>query len=158
MTAHTPVQGQAGGLPVFMSRRAALGSVAIASAIPGVVLAAQEPEDPIMPVYREWCAARIEWIKYAEVPGNENWDSPESLAAQEREDEAFWTMVNDMVPTSLAGIGALTHVLWSVAGPSFSRDRDGPAIELDDPKDILMLKIWQAASGETALDPDGHLD
>jgi hypothetical protein len=144
------------GLPKFISRRTALKSAALAAVLPSTAIAFPEPEDPILPVYRDWCAARIEWNRYADLPGNENWDRPESIAAQEREDAAFWKMVEELVPTSLEGIGSLTHVLWAFAGPCLSRDED-EAAEFEDPKDRLMIKIWQAATGETAPEPDRHL-
>lgn len=157
MMLKTPPQGHAEGLPKFISRRTALKSVALVSALPSDALASPELDDPIMPVYREWCAARIEWDRYADLPGNEDWDSPESLAAQAREDAAFWTIVHELTPVTVAGIGALAHVLWSIAGPCFDRDIEGELPEFEAPEDVLMLKIWRAASGETAPYPDARL-
>ncbi|WP_187393022.1 hypothetical protein [Maritimibacter fusiformis] len=29
-------------------------------------------EDPILPLYRQWVAARDEWHRYVGLPGNEN--------------------------------------------------------------------------------------
>lgn len=65
--------------------------------------------DPVLPLFEEWNAARADWVVFSKLPGNENFDFPESLEAEERESAAFDAMVETM-PTSTKGIAALTHV------------------------------------------------
>lgn len=144
-----------------LTRRALLADAAaadpfVAPATAGVnkaLVSAAEPEDPILPLYREWMAARIEWCRLSDLPGNGNWDSPESIAAEAREDAAFSAMV-DMTPTGMAGIAALAVVLWDWSGPcSVPLDEAAFREQCDEPSNKLILAIWRAASGRNGLPP-----
>lgn len=123
-----------------LTRRAILTAAPAAMAFPAVA----QPEDPILPVYREWCAARNEWKRLSHMPGNGNWDLPEALAA-----EARWfaaqAQIADMVPTSLPGIAAQAHVLWSIIGPESLEGTASYAEELELEEVKLINGIRQAA-------------
>lgn len=132
-------------------RRLMLALPASASAFAMPSLAGAMPEaDPILPLYRQWLQAREEWCRYADLPDNGNWDMPESKAAEELEDAAFWAMI-EMTPTSMAGIAALIHVLWVLDGPNGAIGSEDYLEEVNDPNCKLMRAIWRAASGEDAF-------
>ncbi len=108
--------------------------------------------DPVMPLYRQWDDARKDWHRWADFPGNGNWDMPESKAAESRQAAAFKEMI-EMTPTSMAGIAALAHVLWDTDGPSVVPECEGYQAQADTPGCKLMLAIWRAASGEQGPPP-----
>lgn len=107
-------------------------------------------EDPILPLYRQWVAARNEWHRYVGLPGNENWDAPESKAAEAQENAAFWEMI-EMTPTSMEGIAALIHILWSLEGPAVATDHEEFHERADHPNCKLMAAIWRGATGRDGL-------
>lgn len=133
----------------------AAGSLLGLAATPA--FAAVEPEDPLLPLHREWWTARQEWLRLARLPGNEDWDLPESLAAEAREDAAYKAM-HELTPTSMAGIAALAHVLWTVAGPSAPEDLvDAYVQDCEKDECKLIAAIWRASSGETGTPPFGEV-
>lgn len=132
-----------------ISRRnllAALPASTLALSLP----ASAKQEDPILPLYRDWKLARKEWHRLSDMPGNENWDCPESLAADDRESAAFWAIV-DMTPVSIEGIAALAHVLWINDGPNSRADDPDYPVECAWPGNKMIRAIWQAASGQDGL-------
>lgn len=131
-----------------LTRRAALCAAPVAL-IPLPALSATD--DPILPLYQEWRAARAEWFRHYDLPGNGNWDSPESMAAANRETRAFYAMA-DMTPVSMEGIALLACVLWDAEGPASLND-DVYAEECRTPKNRLIASIWRAASGQSGLPP-----
>lgn len=134
----------------------AVGALASGAIVAGEASAA-EVIDPIVPLFHEWVAARREWYRYADVPGNGNFDMPESLAAQEREDAAFWAM-NDMTPSSLAGVAALATVLWDLIGPPVDESHDEFGVFADFPENKLIRAIYRAGSGESGLPLKGKME
>lgn len=142
-----------------MTRRDVLkaGSKAAALAtLPAAALATSAmagAEDPVLPLYRQWMAARRDWYRHTGADVLEDWDeNPASKAAQDREDAAFWAMV-DMAPTSMAGIAALAHVLWDVEGPSAWPGSETYSEQARAPSCKLMLQIWRATSGQSGMPP-----
>lgn len=109
-------------------------------------------EDPVLPHYREWLAARTEWERCAQLPGNGNNDWPESLAAKDRENEAREAMT-EITPTTMAGIAALVHVLWDWAGPVSTRGSKFFEEECEEEENLLLAAIWRGASGNDGLPP-----
>jgi len=126
-----------------------------ASAAAAPVAAIAAGEDPIMPIFREWVAARREWLSYAELPGNGNWDFPENKAAEARDNAAFDVLVG-MTPASMEGIAAMACLLWTFNGPLVNRDHEEFAEEMTCPERRLTLAIYRAASGRDGF-PDDHL-
>jgi len=110
------------------------------------------PEDPILPLHREWMAARVEWFRCVGVGKSGDTDKPECIAAKEREHEALEQML-EMTPTSMAGIAALAHVLWDRAGPGSTPGTEYFDDECEDEECKLMAAIWRAASGRSGLPP-----
>ncbi|ARE38324.1 hypothetical protein RGUI_0183 [Rhodovulum sp. P5] len=137
-------------LPV--TRRAALtGAAALAASLPPASsVMAGASEDPILPLYREWVQARKDWYALADLPGNEDWDSPETIEAQDREDRAFWALC-DLTPCSMEGVAALAHVLWVLDGPSVVPTHPEYADQCAWPENRLLAAIWRAGSGQTGL-------
>ena len=129
--------------------------VGTAFAIPSMAKA--ETEDPILPLYRQWVAARKEWCRYADLPESGNWDMPETKAAESKEDAAFWAMI-EMTPISMAGIAALIHVLWDLDGPSVVSDHENYSELSDHPNCKLMRAIWRGASGRNGLPPNSKME
>jgi hypothetical protein len=130
-----------------MTRRnllAALPVSGLAAALPQVAPAATP--DPVVVAYQEWLAARREWRELSELPGNEDFDDPRSLAADEHERVAMFAMLqND--PTSLEGIGALAALLWS----DISHGCTDPSQFKHHPNFIECLTveaIWKACTGQ----------
>lgn len=139
-----------------MNRRACL------TALPAVLVtgvsqaAAVAEEDPILPHYRQWVAARKEWYRLTDLPGNGCWDMPESIAAAELESSAFEAMI-EMTPISMAGVAAFAHVLWDLVGPTMTPDQEEFLEQADRPEAKLMQAIWRASSGHHGLPPDGRM-
>lgn len=108
--------------------------------------------DPILPFYRKWWASHVEWNRLADLPGNEEWDWPESIEARDQEHAAMQKML-EITPTSLAGIAALAHLMWVDEGPSLRTDNPEYAEECAQRENIMILQIWRAASGQGGLPP-----
>ena len=113
---------------------------------------ASEPEDPILPLYREWWAARREWYRYAFLPGNGNFDRPESVAADARIDAAFYAML-ETTPTTMEGIAALITVWWNLEGPMVL-DGEEYRKACNEPGNKLIRAIYRAASGTDRNPPN----
>jgi hypothetical protein len=107
-------------------------------------------QDPIIPLYQEWCRARRDWLAMADKPGNEDWDHPESKAAEARWDAAFDAMLK-LTPASLPGIAAFAHVLWSLVGPSSAEDTPDFEEECELPECKLLAGIWRGAGGASPI-------
>ncbi|ARO13369.1 hypothetical protein BVG79_00007 [Ketogulonicigenium robustum] len=120
---------------------------------PILSLISDAEDDPIVPLYREWAKAREEFFALADLPGNEDWDWPESVDADARENAAFWKMI-ELTPTSLAGIAALTHVLWTLDGPTAIEGSSDRKEEANHPNCKIMRAIWRATSGGIAANID----
>ncbi|WP_065324589.1 hypothetical protein [Tritonibacter mobilis] len=103
--------------------------------------------DPVVPLYRDWCRARRDWLAVSEEPGNEDWDSAESKEAESRWHTAFREMLKH-TPCSNQGIAAFAHVLWEQAGPGSAEDTPEFIEECALPEAILIAGIWRAAGGE----------
>ncbi len=135
-----------------INRRTLLAAIPASSgalAFPVVGMASQKA-DPILPLYREWCDARAEWIHYSEMPGNEDWKWPESTDSAAREDAAFFRMI-DMTPVSMEGLAALAHVHWDTDGPVHVETRENFTVECNQSGNKLMAAIWRGASGQNGL-------
>ena len=141
-----------------LTRRNLLMALPVAGAAVAIpALAKAETEDPILPLYRQWVAARNEWYRCADIPGNGNCDMPESKAAEAQGDAAFWAMI-EMTPSSMEGIAALIHVLWDLDGPSVTTDCEEYDELADRPNCKLMRAIWRGASGRNGLPPNGKME
>jgi hypothetical protein len=142
-----------------VNRRTVLGGVAGAAILAPLnpLAHASEAEDPVLPLYRRWATARIEWYRWADVPGNGNWDFPGSIAAEDEVDAAFWAMI-DTTPTTLAGIAALIVVLWDIDGPGSMDGSSEYFEELQRPRNRLKTSIWRGATGQNGLPPYGRLE
>ncbi|GAB5431051.1 MAG: hypothetical protein EpisKO_04210 [Epibacterium sp.] len=108
--------------------------------------------DPVVPLYRDWCRARQDWLAVSEEPGNEDWDSVESKEAESRENTAFWEIVK-LTPCSQSGIAAFAHVLWTLVGPETSEDNPAFEEECATPGAMLIAGIWRAAGGAGCRPP-----
>ena len=133
----------------------ALPALGAAASMPSLALA--EGEDPILLLYRQWVAARKEWYSYADLPGNEDWDMPESLRAAAQEDAAFYAML-EMTPISVAGVAALVHVLWDFIGPVGITGTEEYLKRAEQPDCKMMGAIWRYASGQQSLPPNGKME
>lgn len=133
----------------YTSRRAFLEGFPAASA--ALTLSAwpgsAEP-DPVVLNYHRWLAARREWCSLSELPGNENFDHPLSLAAEARADRAEHAMLAQP-PTSAEGIAALVAVSWF-----YNYDGHTDADRAECAKDMALsplLSIWRACTGDEGL-------
>lgn len=133
----------------------ALPVAGLAAAVPA--LANADEEDPILPLYRQWLAARDDWHRHADLPGNEDWNAPQSQAASDRKQAAFSAMV-EMTPTSMAAMAALIHVLWDLDGPTLSEGSEGYLAEAEEPNCKLMRALWRGASGQHGFPPTGRIE
>ncbi|MFE3836937.1 hypothetical protein [Pseudogemmobacter sonorensis] len=106
--------------------------------------------DPILPLFREWVAARKEWYRHADPPGNGNWDMPESKAAEARENAAFRAVL-EMTPTSMAGIAALATVMWDLNEAVDGSHCEGLAETVEQQNEKLIAAIYRAASGRNEI-------
>lgn len=106
--------------------------------------AASDP-DPVVALYREWLDARRAWRELADLPGNEDWDDPRSLAAEERETLAENRML-ETVPTTIEGIGALVALSWAYGQP-VSTDPEKYAQEASHIELRALMAAWKACTG-----------
>lgn len=126
----------------------ALPASSLALAIPTQASTA----DPIVSLYRDWLAATAEWRRLADIPGNEDFDWPESIAAENRAHAALLAMV-ELTPTTVEGIAALSHILWSLKGPAFRTDHPEYAVQCQEPSKKALLALWRATSGRSDHPP-----
>lgn len=144
MAASTPITPHAGLKgPTRRTLIAALPVAGVAALLPVAFNPGQH--DPILVPYQQWLGARRDWLAHEE-------SAALRVLAEEREDEAFATLVN-ATPTSMEGIAALIHVLWDMEGPSVNPDHDAYLEQADDPALKLIAAIWRAASGKSGLPP-----
>lgn len=133
-----------------LTRRAALCAVpAILTPLATLAGTANQGDDPMLPLYREWLSARKDWLRASELPGNGNFDHPASLEASGREEHALELMIQT-VPTSLVGIAALVHALWALMGAASLNE----AIfreECQKPHNRLLIAIWKATTGREGV-------
>jgi hypothetical protein len=106
--------------------------------------ASSTPTDPILEHYREWLAARAEWKRVSYLPGNENFDLPESIEADKREDAALSALL-EHTPVTLEGMAALVHVLWYLDDPVIG----DPDLESHVAK--ATLGLWRATTGRSDI-------
>lgn len=125
-----------------LTRRGALGAAAAALTTPAFPTA---QEDPILPIYREWRAARQAWFACPE-------GSPEAEAANDREWEAEAIMIA-ATPTTLEGAAALIHLLWTLEGPCARLDHPSYAQQCDEPPVRIITALWRYTTGLTGSPP-----
>lgn len=101
--------------------------------------------DPLVALYREWLDARRKWRELSDLPGNENWDDPRSLAAEAREYAAEDQMLA-VAPTSLEGIAALAALAWFYARP-LCTDPEEFAERAKSQDSRALMAIWRACTG-----------
>ncbi len=135
---------------VFSRRRFLTSLPAAGAALVATAAVALDTSDPVLPLFREWVSARKEWYRYADLPGNGNWQAPESKAAEARENAAFLAMI-DSTPTSMAGIAARVTVLWDLNGPTEGGDSEEFAEIADQHDNKLIRAIYRAASGTNEI-------
>ena len=136
----------ASGTGPAMSRRTlltALPATGVALALPAA--AASREVDPLVPLYAEWLDARREWRELADLPGNEDWDDPRSLAAVARENSAEEQMLT-IKPTSPEGIGALAALAWAYVNPGYT-DPEEFAERAKSYDCRAVMAIWKACTG-----------
>ena len=139
-----------------MTRRALLAA-APAAALPIAAtalpaLTSSAAGDPIVPLYHEWLAARAEWNRLARMPGNEEWKWPESLAAEDREEEAL-RQIAALVPASREGLAAVAHLLWSEVGPSHVETSPEYQKQCAEPASMMIAALWRLATGLDGTPP-----
>ncbi|WP_417724579.1 hypothetical protein [Salipiger sp.] len=117
-------------------------AAAAAIALPAQVLSQAGPDDPVIPLYRDWTAARSEWQRCLSEKAAVGITSQ----AEAREDRAFWALTG-AVPVSREGIAALAHVLWDLAGPGCDEGHPEFAERSAEPQSAILLNIWRGASG-----------
>jgi hypothetical protein len=131
----------------MMNRRTMLAALPVSTfALAGA--ASPTPADPVVSLYHEWLAARAEWAVLSDIPGNEDFDLPESIAAMDRWHELMHQML-ELTPSTIEGIAAMMHILWDIAGPAFRPDLPEFIEEMDAPRNKAMFAIWRAASGRS---------
>jgi len=122
----------------------AVPAAGAALALPATALA--DHPDPLVPLYHEWLNARRTWRELADLPGNEDWDDPRSLAAEARQDAAESSMLQ-LKPTSLEGIAALAALAWIYVSPGFEDPEENAALAQG--YDCQAVKaIWKACTGQ----------
>jgi hypothetical protein len=133
-----------------LSRREVV-SVAPFAGVAMALPASAGEADPVMPIYRKWCAARAEWDRLSKLPGGENSDTPEMLAVSDVEFSAV-DALGEVAPTTWEGAAALLHVFWEYKGPcSLSEAGDAYEEEVNRYDRKLIQALWRGASGKSGL-------
>lgn len=123
----------------------ALPATALTVGMAGI--AQSDPLDPVVPLYREWLAARQGWRELSDVPEHGFLDSPEMIEIEERWIQIEKVMVTER-PTSKDGIAAMSALLWSfltpgITDPDMMEDAVSRSIECR-----AVLAIWTACTGK----------
>lgn len=127
-----------------VTRRCILSATGVALAVPH--LAQASTPDPLVPLYREWLSARREWRALSDLPGNEDWDDPRSIAAELRENRAAAQML-DIEPSSPEGIAALVALAWYYVHPG-TLDPEEFAFQAETIECRALTAIWRACTGK----------
>lgn len=116
-------------------------------------------EDPVLPLFREWVAARRTWYDRIEGPdGDDTWSLPDTKDASAQENTAYNALLHT-TPTTLAGIAALAVVLWDLASHDIPPGVPIEALHLpDEPALRLIAAIWRAASGRDGFPPSSRME
>lgn len=110
-----------------------------------------ELEDPVLPIYREWCAANAEWSGVVREAGDDYESLPDTSEVEARFYAASDRILACPAPTTLAGIAALAHLLWDYEGPGAPSDGPEYAKQCGQTGNKLIATIWRAASGQDGL-------
>jgi hypothetical protein len=102
--------------------------------------------DPIVPLYSEWCAHRAEWHRLNNLPENDGRQTLELDVAEKREFQCYEAMAS-VTPSSMAGIAALAHVQWAYEGPSVAQSHPQYQCECEQPENQIIASIWRSATG-----------
>lgn len=96
--------------------------------------------------YRLWAQAKRDWYRLSEVPGNEDWDCPESLDADRRQDAAFDAMM--AIPArTMEGIAVLAALIWDCNGPDALVSHPEYAVQAAWHENRPTLALWRCATG-----------
>ena len=132
-----------------LSRRSLLTALPLSGA--GLALSnvaqAEQPEDPILPLYRDWLTARLAWENLTDfeqdktAKGQAHWDAIYTASGQ----------MENLTPTSFEGMAALIHVLWFLEGPQESHGTQAFFDEIEQTYSKLMRRIFSAGMGGADL-------
>jgi hypothetical protein len=111
-----------------------------------ILTAAPATVDPIVPLYRDWWAARQEWSRLAALPQHEHFDTKE-MVDTEKHMLALFQQIIEMTPVTGDGIAAITHILWEIEGPDHAPGTASFDAECNNPGNKLIRAIWRATSG-----------
>lgn len=143
------------GRPV-VTRRSVLAAAPLLGLAATPVLAAVEPEDPILPLYRRWCAARAERVIAIHDAECEGKDPRQTIEALSDREFAAFDELRELRPASLAGIAAHAHALWVYGGPCALEGTADWHEECRSWENELILSIWRAASGRDGFPEEGQ--
>ncbi len=138
-----------------VSRRAFVTGAPLAL-LPGAAAGGEADDARLLALCREYFAAVRECDRLVRLPGNGDMDTPECVAALERQHAAL-EAVSGVTPRTMAGIAALAEVLWHFNGPCFLVGTEGFAEEIAAPENRLLAAIWRGASGRDGIPPVDHL-
>lgn len=104
-------------------------------------------EDPVVPHFRQWVAAKNEWLRLTGLPGHGNADTPEVFAVE----ETSWAAeekIAALTATSLEGIAAQTCLAWDHFGPHMT-DKAEQANYVERNLGVKTLaSIWRGLTGD----------
>lgn len=136
-----------------MPRRTLLTALpATGAALALSAAAASREVDPLVPLYHEWLAARREWFRLAELPGNENFDDPRMIALERVEGEIEDKMLAT-APVSTAGVAALVALAWCFSCNCSRTDPIERAQKVKLPENQALMAIWSFCTGKEG-EPD----
>lgn len=101
-------------------------------------------EDPSLSYFRQWIEARKTCIILSARPGGDNFDRPETIAAELQQYEALDAMLAT-TPSTVEGIAALAEVLYWLAGPEAPAGSPEYADQCKEPAARLIMAIWRGA-------------
>lgn len=102
--------------------------------------------------YRLWVQARRDWYRLSDLPGNENWDTPEMVDATRREDEAFEAIMATPAQT-MEGIAVLAALVWDANGPTAYEHHPEYAEQAAYYENRPTLALWRSATGRNDHPP-----
>lgn len=139
-----------------ITRRRLMAALPLAATALATMPATADPADPILAHFREWATARELWARLLITDDPDgNAETPEILAAEDREDAARHAIMA-IEPTTPAAVAVYAALLWDHIGNRGDLREAIPG----SPHGLesrLTAAIWRCATGCQTAPPEGDM-
>ena len=133
-----------------MNRRLFLAAPGLLAA--PLVARAGHADAELLHHYHLWAQAKRDWYRLSDLPGNENWDTPEMVEATRREDEAFAAMMATPART-MEGMAVLVALMWDVNRPDVAVSHPDYDAQADHYQNRPIMALWRSVTGRSDYPP-----